>query len=330
MRRPTIQDVARFAGVGTTTVSRVLNDHASASPRARERVLSAVQALAYVPNPAALRFRTGQTHAVSVLLPLLSTEFYNRLFGSVQEVLGSADLDMALFPVLEGIVLKRYRDPYALLYHADGMLIVSLEPDRLYEGERSPFAKPVVLLDAHHPKYHSVFFDNLAAGRVAAEHALASGLPVMLVDVEDVPGAFASQAHRERKEGIMQALERQGISLAASIKTPFSTEGGRQAATRLLEAGFLEEGFVISTTDDVAVGVAKHLADRGRTLGADVKVLGFDDGSLARDAGLTTVHQPIEAMGRAAATVLLSALAGELSVIEQRRFAPRLVVRGSA
>lgn len=330
MRRPTIQDVAKLAGVGTTTVSRVLNDHASASPRARERVLSAVQALAYVPNPAARRFRTGQTHAVSVLLPLMGTEFYTRLFASVQETLGPAELDMALFPVLEGIVLKRYRDPDALPYHADGMLIVSLEPGRLYGGERPPFAKPVVLLDAHHPKYHSVFFDNLAAGRLAAEHALASGLPITLVDVAEVPGAFASQAHRERKGGVLQTLERQGIALAALLKTPFSVEGGRQAAAQLLAAGSLEEAFIIATTDDVAVGIAKHLADRGWRVGEGVKVLGFDDSSLALEAGLTTVHQPIEAMGRAAAEVLLGALAGELSVVEQRRFAPHLVVRESA
>lgn len=330
MRRPTIQDVAKLAGVGTTTVTRVLNNHASASPRARERVLGAVQALAYIPNPAARRFRTGRTHAVSVLLPLLGTEFYNRLFGSVQEILGPDGLDMALFPVLEGIVLKRYRDPYALPYHADGMLIVSLEPDRLYEGGAPPFAKPVVLVDAHHPKYHSVFFDNLAAGRLAAEHALAAGLPVVLIDVAEVPGAFASQAHRERVEGVVGTLERQGIALAASVKTPFSVEGGRQAATELLSKGLLDQAFVIATTDDVAVGVAKHLADRGVEVGTDVKVLGFDDGSLARDAGLTTVQQPVEAMGRAAAEVLLAALAGSLSVVEQRRFPPRLVVRDSA
>jgi len=330
MRRPTIQDVAKLAGVGTTTVSRVLNQHASASEHVRERVMNAVEELAYVPNPAAKRFRTGLTHAVSVLLPLMGTEFYTRLFESVQEVFEPAELDMALFPVLEGIVLKRYRDPDALPYHADGMLIVSLEPERLYGSNSPPFSKPVVLLDAHHPKYHSVYFDNLAAGRLAAEHALASGLPIALVDVEVVPGAFASQAHQERRRGIMQTLERQGVSPVASFETPFSTEGGRQVATRLAEAGLLGGNFVLSTTDDVAVGVAKHVADMGLTLGEDIKVLGFDDNSLARATGLTTVHQPIEEMGRAAAMVLLDALGGKLNVIEQRRFAPRLVVRDSA
>lgn len=330
MRRPTIQDVAKLAGVGTTTVTRVLNQHASASERVRGRVLKAVEELAYVPNPAARRFRTGLTHAVSVLLPLIGTEFYTQLFRNIQEIFEPVELDMALFPVLEGVVLKRYRDPDALLYHADGMLIVSLEPERLYGGKSPPFAKPVVLLDAHHPKYHSIYFDNLAAGRLAAEHALASGLPIVLVDVEEVPGAFASQAHQERQQGIMQTLARQGVSPLASAETPFSTEGGRQVATRLAKAGLLEGNFILSTTDDVAIGVTKHVADRGLKLGEDVKVLGFDDNSLARSAALTTIHQPIEEMGRAAATVLLDALRGKLSMIEQQRFAPRLVVRDSA
>lgn len=284
----------------------------------------------YVPNSAARRFRTGKTSAVSLLLPLMNTEFYTLLFEGVQEVLEPAKLDMALFPILEGVVFKRYRDPHALPYHADGMLIVSLEPELLYGGDRPPFAKPVVLLDAHHPKYHSVYFDNLAAGRLAAEYALDSGLPVALVDVKEVPGAFASQAHRERRQGIMQTLERQGVSPVAFAEAPFSTEGGRQAATHLLEAGLSKGSFVIVTTDYMAVGVAKHVTDRGWIYGEDIKVLGFNDSSLARATALTTVHQPIQEMGRAAARVLLSALAGELSFVEQQRFPPHLVKRDSA
>lgn len=330
MSKLTIQDVAKLAGVGTSTVSRVINNRPNISEEAREQVLRAVEALGYIPNPAARRFRTGQTHAVSVLLPLLGTEFYSKLFERMQRVFEEAEMDMAMFPVLKGIILKRYRDAHALPYHADGMVIVSLEPDRLYEGGQPPFAKPVVLVDAHHPKYHSVYFDNFAAGRMAAQCALGSGLPVAVVGVEKVPEAFESQAHREREQGIMHTLTRQGISPVMSLQVPFSTEGGRWAADRLIAGGLPKGSFIVATTDEVAIGVMKGCAQQGWQLGRDVKVMGFDDSSAAQEFGLTTIHQPVGEMGHAAAEVLLDALEGKLKVIEQRCFAPRLVVRESA
>ncbi|MEX2540186.1 MAG: LacI family DNA-binding transcriptional regulator [Trueperaceae bacterium] len=329
MKRPSVREVAKLAGVGTSTVSRALNNHPSVSDYARRRVLTAAEELGYTPNLTARRLRTGQTHAISVLLPMTGPEFYTRLLDRLESVLERESLDIALFPVVGGIRLKRYRDAGALPYHADGLIIASLDPDRIYQGRRPPYDRPIVLVDAHHPDFHSVYFENAAAGRLAAEHALSLGAPIALVDVEETPGAFESPAFRERRQGIMHELQRHGIGLVDHIRLPISIEEGRRAAQLLPEPGSGESLTVIATCDELALGVLRQLGENGQSLGRDVSVIGFDDQSAAGPNELTTVAQPIEEMGAAAAELLVAALAGGLERIEQVAFPPRLVIRRS-
>lgn len=330
MKRPSVREVARRAGVGTSTVSRTLNNHPSVSDEARERVMQAIEELGYTPNLTARSFRTGQTHAASVLLPMIGPEFYTRLLESIQTVLDGEELDTALFPVVGGIKLKRYRDASALPYHADGLIIASLDPQRIYGGQRPPFNKPIVLVDTHHPDYHSVYFDNLAAGRMAAEQALQLNTPIVLVDVRDTPGEFESPVFQERREGILQELERHGIGPQAHVKFPIAIEGGRRAAQRLWEQGIRDSVTIVATCDDLAIGVMRQFADYGARIGTEVRVIGFDDQSVAAANDLTTIRQPIEEMGEIAAKVLVRALNGELEQIQQIKFPPKLIRRGSS
>jgi LacI family transcriptional regulator len=304
----------------------MLNNHPNVSEDARERVQRAIEELGYTPNLSARSFRTGQTNAASVLLPMTGPEFYTRLLGSIQEVLEREALDTALFPVVGGIKLKRYRDASALPYHADGLIIASLDPDRIYGGERPPFNKPVVLVDTHHPEYHSVSFDNQAAGRLAASHALRLKRPIVIVDVQDQPGEFESPVFHERRDGILQELRRHGVAPQRHVRVPISIEDGRRAAQTAEGLGAVT---VLATCDDLAIGVMRQLAEIGMVIGHDVNVIGFDDQSSAAASDLTTVRQPIEEMGTAAAEVLVRALRGELEQIQQITFPPTLIQRGS-
>lgn len=329
IRKPSVRDVARRAGVGTSTVSRTLNDHPSVSSGARQRVLEAIRELGYTPNMSARSLRTGQTHAVSVLLPMTGPEFYQRLLESMQATLGSEGLDTALFPIVGGIRLRRYRDSSALPYHADGLIIASLDPDRLYDGEHPPFDKPIVLVDTHHANYHSVYFDNLEAGRVAARHALELGAPITLFDVEEQSGVFESPVFEERRRGILQELARHGVAPSEHLYLPISMESGREAAHRLRLQG--SDGLtVLAGCDELALGALRQFRESGARIGVEANVIGFDDHSSAAESGLTTVAQPIEEMGARGAQVLLEAMDGRLDSFQQIAFPPRLVVRSSS
>ncbi len=330
MKKPSVKEVAKRAGVGTSTVSRVLNGHANVADDTRERVKRAVEELEYTPNLAARGFRTGQTNAVSVLLPMIGPEFYRRLLISIQQTLDEADLDTALFPIVGDIKLKRYQDPSALPYYADGLLIASLDPDRIYPEGRPPFGKPIVLVDAYHPDYHSVYFDNLKAGSVAANYAMGIKAPIAYIDVEDSPGMFESPVFSERRLGLQRTLQHQGIKLADTCRVPISVEHGRLAARALLARQPRAPLTIIAACDELALGAMKEFEAAGWQIGHDINVLGFDDQPLAEDAELTTIRQPIEGMGQLAAEILLKALAKRLHNVQKCALAPQLIKRRSA
>ena len=344
MVKPSVLDVARTAGVGASTVSRVLNNQPNISARARAKVLAAVEALGYTPDLNARSLRSGQTQAVSVLLPMTGTAFYDTLLGAVHRRLEAHDYDMALFPLLGAQRIRRFREPSALLYRADALLIASQDPEQLYAG-RLPFNKPVVLVDAHHPHYHSVFFDNLAAGRLAAEVALARRLPVVLLDVDDVPGELPSPVFVERRAGILEVLGRQGVAPARTLHARASLEGGRAAAQLLLtqlphfteqqrlggpeqargHGAVIPPVFVLAMSDEMALGAQRQLGEGGWQMGRDYLLLGFDGNEQAARAGLSSVAQPVAQMGEAAAEAILAALGGQLSTLIQQSFAPSFV-----
>ncbi len=323
MTKPSVLDVARTAGVGASTVSRVLNNQPHISEEAKARVWAAVEALGYIPNLSARSLRSGQTGAISVLLPMTGTAFYETLLSAVQGGLETHDYDLALFPLLGVRRIKRFRDSGALLYHADALLIVSQDPEYLYAG-RPPFNKPVVLLDAHHPRYHSIAFDNPAAGRLAAELALSRRLPVVLLDVAEVPGELPSPVFVERRGGILEVLGRQGVRPVLTLPARAASEYGREAARRLIASGLTPPFFLLALSDDLALGARQQLLEAGWLPGRDYLLLGFDGSPQAAQAGLSSVAQPLAEMGQAAAETLLAALGGQLSALTQRVFAPTL------
>ncbi|MGI8747264.1 MAG: LacI family DNA-binding transcriptional regulator, partial [Deinococcus sp.] len=114
MHKPTIQDVARQAEVGLGTVSRVLNNHASVREVTREAVLRAIADLGYVPNPHARRIAGGRSYTISVLLPVVTTEFYLRLLDGLEQAFQEARYDVAIFPLLDRSRLERYLGSHTL------------------------------------------------------------------------------------------------------------------------------------------------------------------------------------------------------------------------
>ena len=145
------KDVAKHAGVQPSTVSRAINNHPEVSASTRAHVLRSIQELGYVPDRAAKRFRSGKTHSISLILPITSSAFYNRLIDSIDEALEAYDYDAGIFPLLSERRLARYQDASALPYHTDGLVFASLNPDHLYRSPPGRFrGVPAVVLEHPH------------------------------------------------------------------------------------------------------------------------------------------------------------------------------------
>jgi DNA-binding LacI/PurR family transcriptional regulator len=307
----TITEVAKLAGVGVGTVSRVLNNKGYVDPATRVRVQAAIAELEWVPQHAARNLKSKRNQAVGVVVPFLTGPSISERLAGIESALVDADLDMIATsierPGRRAAVLGRI----AHRGRIDGLLLVSLAPthDEL-AGIRST-GVPVVIVDAHHRSVPRVIIDDAGGGYMAARHLLDLGhRHVGFIGDRPVPG-FGFSSGRLRFSGVTKALREE--SLAVPEHLVGLGEPTRPAARRLALAmleGPARPTAIIATSDVQALGVL----EAARILGIDVpgglSVIGFDDVELADFAGLTTIHQPLADTGLRGVARLLELIDG--------------------
>ncbi|HCZ06279.1 MAG: LacI family transcriptional regulator [Thermotogota bacterium] len=329
--KPSIKDVARLAGVSLGTVSKVLNNNPTVKPENRMKVLRAIAQLGYRPNPFARSLASNKTYMVSIFLPIMSSEFYAYLFEGIDDELSNAWYDSSIYPLFSKRRLVDYSNPNAFPYQSDGVLLVSLIPEKLFEGGHVPTKKPVVLVDACSKKYDSVYVDNVYGGYLAGKHLLEKRGEVFLISIsEKGKPEFASGVFEQRRRGFEKALKEAGLALPNShvFEIGESFPEAFTVAREILQRATLPVN-IFAVCDTLAMGVVEAVKESGLTLGTDVRVVGFDDLKWSEKLGLTTVRQPIVEMGKKAATILLKRIVGDDSPRYEVRFKPKLIVRSS-
>lgn len=325
----TIQDVAKHASVGVSTVSKVLNDYRDIAPDTRERVLKSIEVLGYTVNRAARSFRTGKTQTASIFMPMVGTDFYDRLITAIDNELAAHDYDAALFPLLNSQRLARYKAQDALPYHADGLIFASLNPDWLFADARLPVGLPTVLVDAYHANYDTVTVDNAGGAFAATLHLLerpAETFAILVEERYDTP--FASGVFLERRKGFERAISHQGLKVREDriATVEFSADGGRTGFRQILERAEPPIN-IFASCDLLARSVLDEAGRLHLKVGRDIRVVGFDDQPWAAGLGLSTVHQPVEQMGKLATDFLLERLADHQLEIRHHEVKPELIVR---
>ncbi|MEV2227498.1 LacI family DNA-binding transcriptional regulator [Streptomyces phaeochromogenes] len=313
-RPPTLDEVALRAGVSVGTVSRVINNRQHVSKKARLAVESAVAELGYVPNVAARSLASQRRGAVVLAISsddpaLFANLFFAEVITGVNAVIEETDLELLL--VLAASERGRARLARILQSRgADGVMLLALR-------ENDPLAKvaesggvPVVhggrpLERA--PRWY-VDADNRGGARQAVEYLISKGRRA----IGTVTGPQDMHAGVSRYLGFREAVALAGLKDHRVAHADFSEAGGAAATARLLdEHPDLDAVFVAS--DAMAAGALRVLRERGRAVPEDVAVVGFNDILTARHTqpSLTTIHQPIVALGREMTRMLVRVLAGE-------------------
>ena len=325
-----LAEVAKKVGVSEATVSRVLNEKPGVSQSTRIAVLTALDVLGYE-RPTQLRGE--RSRLVGLVLP----ELQNPIFPAFAEVVGGALAQQGFTPVLctqtAGGVSEAEYVELLLRQHVSGAVFFG----GLYSQADSPHdhyerlaqrGLPTVLLNAA--------FDDLDFPQVSCDDAVA---------VEQAVGHLLSLGHRRigmlagprdhvpsrRKiSAIRIALARAGVEMPETWieHAIFSLEGGQAAASRLLLEGVTG---IVCASDPLALGAVRAVRRRGLNVPEDVSIVGYDDSSFmtCADPPMTTIRQPIEAMGRAAVDLLASEIAGARVAHDELLFEPELVVRAS-
>ncbi|MFF7985790.1 LacI family DNA-binding transcriptional regulator [Streptomyces sp. NPDC007901] len=320
-----LAEVAKKVGVSEATVSRVLNGKPGVSEATRQAVLSALDVLGYE-RPTQLRGERARL--VGLVLP----ELQNPIFPAFAEVIGGALAQLGLTPVLctqtKGGVSEADYVELLLQQQVSGVVFAGglyAQADAPHDHYRLLAERniPVVLVNAaiEHLGFPAVSCDDAVAVEQAWRHLASLGherIGLVLGPADHVPSARKLAAARALGE-----LPEERV-----VRAMFSIEGGHAAATRLIDQGVTG---IICASDPLALGAIRAARRKGLDVPSRVSVVGYDDSAFMNctEPPLTTVRQPIEAMGRAAVELLNAQVNGSAVAPEELLFEPELVVRGS-
>jgi DNA-binding LacI/PurR family transcriptional regulator len=326
-----LAEVAKKVGVSEATVSRVLNDKPGVSAATRTAVLTALDVLGYE-RPTQLRGQRARL--VGMVLP----ELQNPIFPAFAEVVGAALAQQGFTPVLctqtAGVVSEADYVELLLAQQVSGVVFFGglyAQGDAPHEHYARLAARklPTVLLNAaiEHLDFPRVSCDDAVAVEQSVAHLHALGhkrIGLVLGPADHVPSNRKLAAARATVKRLGQGeLPDEYVE-----RTLFSIEGGNAAGTRLLRRGVTG---IVCASDPLALGVIRAARRQGLAVPRDASVIGYDDSSMmaCTDPPLTTVRQPIDAMGRIAVDLLSREIAGVGVNHDEIFFEPELVVRGS-
>ena len=327
--RATIADVAALAGVGMSTVSRVLND-GQVSARTRTRVLAAMHDLGYRPNAGARALASGLQGALGLVIPYFTRpSSVERLRGAL-EAMGTTEHELILCNVADPAQRDAYLGRRAPLDRVDGLVIVSLAPRDEEVAAIAAAGVAAVLVDAAHPDLPRIVSDDVAGGELATRHLIELGHEriAFVGDIAD-PG-FGFVSSERRRQGHQRAMRAAGLPVDPALYRagPHGRTTAHRLTTELLSLRRPPTA-IFAASDTQALGVLEAAGFEGVSVPEDVSVVGYDDLEVAPYVGLTTVDQGLHASGRRGVMRLLDRLSGSDAGPLEEQVALQLRVRRS-
>jgi len=322
---PTMNDVAREAGVALRTVSRFVNGETNINPAMAERIADAISALGYRRNLAAASIRPGWTSkTLGLIISDIANPYYSVLTRAIESyarergyllISASSDESGAQHDRLVDRLMEQ---------RIDALIVVPpRDPGRDWDSVPPPIP-PLVFIDrpVDFPGADVILADNAGGARNAVTELILNGAR----RVAFVGDALSIYTMRERHAGYVQALDDAGIALDAELvaTTAHSSEQAAAAIRNLMRGSRVDA--VFAANNRASVGALLAFAEHGR-----LPLIGFDDFEAARlgSPAVSVVSQDIAEMGRLAAQIVLDRLSGEGAEATTHILQTHLDLRGS-
>ncbi|SDG64551.1 transcriptional regulator, LacI family [Microbacterium pygmaeum] len=329
-RRPSMDDVARVAGVSKGSVSKVIRNAYGLSPAMRARVEAAIAELGYRPSIAARAMR-GSSFSIGMEIPNLDIDFFTQIMDGATSRLATSEYQLIIAPERGGANGTRVLESLADR-SVDGIIAIApqVEPEWLEELARD---LPIVLIGRHDhsTNYDTLTDDDEAGATLLVDHLLDLGhtriAHLTVGNQRDRPDAMPP--HSLRRMAYETTLARRGLE-------PFVVETGnrrdepyRTAKDLLLTDPSITA--IFAGNDSLAIDTLRAIAELGMTAD-DVSVVGYDDIRIASHplVSLTSVTQFGETMGEIAIDLLLERIRGGRTVAAHRQVRPELRARSSS
>jgi LacI family transcriptional regulator len=326
----TMKQVAEKAGVSTTTVSHVINNTRVVSEDARERVLSVIQELRYIPSAVARSLKNDRTHTIGMMIPNNSNPYFAELIQGIED---------ASFELGYNIILcNSYDDPkkqaayirVLMEKRIDGLILVSSGSDEDLSMLLANEVIPKVLVDRE--------VTGVAADLIEADHVQGAYEATRYLislghkRIACVAGPDTLLPSGGRVAGYQRALKEAGITVCDDfvVHSDFTSEGGFNAFQKLLTLDSKPTA-IFASNDLMAIGGICAANQAGVKIPQDLSVIGYDDIALASFSTppLTTIAQPKYQIGQLTAKTLVERISNPDSQVRRTMLTPELVIRQS-
>ncbi|MGP4079250.1 LacI family DNA-binding transcriptional regulator [Pseudalkalibacillus sp. R45] len=325
---PTIYDVAKKASVSIATVSKVINNTGRISEPTRVKVLEAMKQLDYRPSVVASALTRKKTDTLGLLVPDISNPFFSEIARNIEDRAHERGLSVIICSTdYNEEKEKKYID-LLKRKQVDGFIISSgfknLDLLKSLMDQNIPVA--MLALDNPSINVNVISVDDHRGGYQATAHLLAQGHENIAYIGEDVRSSnIRIFGYREAHEDYSVPIDEENI-----VKIPSTMDDSREMTKKLLERPNPPTA-IFAANDLLAIGVIQGAREKGLNVPEDLSVVGFDDTILATITVpmLTTVAQPINAMGNKIVDVLIEEIGGKKKVKERNLFTPSLIIRGT-
>ncbi len=326
----TIRDVAKHAGVGVGTVSRVLNQSESVRESTRLKVLTAIEELNYTPSSVARYLSGGKSMALGVTVPFFTNDSVVRRLQGVVSVLSYSDYDLVLFDLEKSENQEGLLSTIAGRSLVDGLLILSLQPAENDLERFLEFGTPAVFVDAYHPHLPSILVDNELGAWQATKHLLDLGHR-QIGYLSDYPhNPFNGSPVVDRFAGFCRALREAGVPHHDNyyVEAAVDRDDAREKAHEILDQQERPTA-VFAYCDIQAIGVIEAARELGLRVPQDLSVIGYDGIEAAEYMQLTTIRQSLFESGVRGAKLLLQIMDGHVPAVKEIVLPTELVVRAT-
>ncbi|ELB2181597.1 TPA: substrate-binding domain-containing protein [Vibrio parahaemolyticus] len=328
----TMKDIAKLAGVSTSTVSHVINKTRFVSEEISERVNKAAKELNYyAPSALARSLKVNRTKTIGMLVTTSTNPFFGEVVKGVERSCYHKGYSLILCNTEGDNERMRQSINTLLQKRVDGLILMcsSLEGERIDVFERYPDI-PVVVMDWGPMLFTSdkIQDNSLRGGYLAAKYLIDCGH----TEIGCITGPLIKHQAQMRYEGYKRAMNEAALGFNANwiIESDFECEGGYQAFKKMAERGTLPSSIFVSN-DMMAMGVINAANELGIKVPDDLSIIGYDDIHIAKfmSPSLTTIHQPKYRLGQAAVETLVRRLDDKSNEAQVVQLEPTLVVRNS-
>jgi DNA-binding LacI/PurR family transcriptional regulator len=329
----TIIDIARYTGISKSTVSRVLNDSGPVAAETKKKVLDAVKTLNYKPNAVARNLVLKRSNSFSLIVQDIRNPYYAYVSWLAERIFSERGFNLDIFNADNNLLLEKKALESVKYRRIDGILCVGGGKDAtniidFYSRE----GIPIVLIDREVQGYDipKINLDNLYGAKLATDYLFKLGHRRIVFITSDL-----TLPERHRMEGFIESCREKGVPQADSLVISQSEEDWTRGVCVEFEELFTSSApptAVFASNDIKALRAIRLLKQQGYSVPEDVSVMGYDDIDISSIVvpSLTTIHQPIDDMIEAGATMLLSIVAGKGRIEwDQEKLKPWLVERES-